>query len=158
MEEQLLVEKQRNMQLRLKSGQAFMAALNDPNFVPTGGKKIEEVYDPDDDLALMRLLQKIEEKGEASLEQKLERYGDLNKYINQTQFNGLLKAHDTAVTDYIRMNRIAGFAHMAGDVKKKKISEVMFRINERAAMKERIEQQTLTHIATYLDKQGYDLN
>jgi len=58
-----------------------MAALNDPNFTPTGGKKIEEVYDPDDDLALMRLLQKIEEKGEASLEQKLERYGDLNKYI-----------------------------------------------------------------------------
>ena len=36
-----------------------MAALNDPNFEPTGGKKIEEVYDPDDDLALMRLLQKI---------------------------------------------------------------------------------------------------
>ena len=70
------------MQLRLKSGQAFMAALNDPNFEPTGGKKIEEVYDPDDDLALMRLLQKIQEKGEASLEQKLERYGDLNKYIN----------------------------------------------------------------------------
>lgn len=59
-----------------------MAALNDPNFEPTGGKKIEEVYDPDDDLALMRLLQKIQEKGEASLEQKLERYGDLNKYIN----------------------------------------------------------------------------
>jgi len=26
-----------------------MAALNDPNFVATGGKKIEEVYDPDDD-------------------------------------------------------------------------------------------------------------
>ena len=32
LEEQLLTEKQRNMQLRLKSGQAFMAALNDPNF------------------------------------------------------------------------------------------------------------------------------
>ena len=82
MDQKLLVERQRNMQLRLKSGQAFMAALNDPNFEPTGGKKIEEVYDPDDDLALMRLLQKIQEKGEASLEQKLERYGDLNKYIN----------------------------------------------------------------------------
>ena len=82
MDQKLLVERQRNMQLRLKSGQPFMAALNDPNFEPTGGKKIEEVYDPDDDLALMRLLQKIQEKGEASLEQKLERYGDLNKYIN----------------------------------------------------------------------------
>ena len=82
MEESLLVEKQRNMQLRLKSGQAFMAALNDPNFQTTGGKIVEEVYDPDDDQALMRLLAKIEEKGEATLEQKLERYGDLNKYIN----------------------------------------------------------------------------
>ena len=40
------------------------------------------MYDPDDDQALMRLLAKIEEKGEATLEQKLERYGDLNKYIN----------------------------------------------------------------------------
>ena len=64
----LLAEKQRNMMLRLKSGQAFMAALNDPNYVPTGGKKIEEVYDPDDDFALMRLLKKIDEMGEASLE------------------------------------------------------------------------------------------
>ncbi len=34
----------------------------------------------------------------------------------------------------------------------------MFRINDRAAMKERIEEQTLTHIALYLDKQGYNLN
>ena len=100
------------MQLRLKSGQAFMAALNDPNYTPTGGKQIEEVYDPEDDFALMRLIQKIEEKGQASLEQKLERIGDTNKYINKTQFDGLLKAHDTAVTDYIRMNRIAGFAFM----------------------------------------------
>ena len=58
-----------------------MAALNDPNFQTTGGKIVEEVYDPDDDQALMRLLAKIEEKGEATLEQKLERYGDLNKYI-----------------------------------------------------------------------------
>ena len=68
MEEALLTEKQRNMQLRLKSGQAFMAALNDPNFQVTGGKKVEEFYDPDDDKALMRLLQKIEEMGEATLE------------------------------------------------------------------------------------------
>lgn len=134
-----------------------MAALNDPNFAATGGKKIEEVYDPDDDFALMRLLKKIEESGEATLDQKLHTYGDLNKYINQTQFNGLLKAHGTEVTDYIRMNRIAGFAHMQGDVKKKKISEVLYRINDRAAMKERIEERTLTHIANYIDKQEYTI-
>ena len=32
----------------------------------------------------MRLIEKIKEKGEASLEQKLERIGDTNKYINKT--------------------------------------------------------------------------
>ena len=106
----------------------------------------------------MRLLKKIEEKGEASLEQKLEVLGDRNKYISQTQFNGLLKLHDTLTTDYIRMNRIAGFAHMKTDVKKKKIAEVMYRINDRAAMRERVEEDTLTHIATYMDKKGFDLN
>lgn len=77
--------------------------------------------------------------------------------MNQTQFNGMLKAHDTPNTDYIRMNRIAGFAHMKGDVKKKKIGEIMFRINERGAMRERIEEQTLTHIAVYIDKQEYTI-
>ena len=56
------------------------------------------------------------------------------------------------------MNRIAGFAHMRGDVKKKKVAEVMFRINERGTMRERIEEQTLTHIATYMDKQEYTLD
>lgn len=95
--------------------------------------------------------------GEADLGMKLEQYGDVNKYINQTQFNGMLKAHDTPATDYIRMNRIAGFAHMQGEVKKKKVAEVMFRINDRAAMKERIEEQTLIHIATYMDKQQYTI-
>ena len=82
MEESLLLEKQKNMQLRLKAGQAFMAALNDPNLVTSGGKLVEEIYDPDDDQALMRLIQKIESVGEASLEQKLIHYGDVNKYIN----------------------------------------------------------------------------
>ena len=67
--------------------------------------------------------------------------GDLSGYINQTQFNHLLKMHETEATDYIRMNRIAGFAHMpANSVKKKKVAEVIFRINDRAAMKERIEE------------------
>lgn len=51
-----------------------------------------------------------------------------------------MKAHDTATTDYIRMNRIAYFAHMQTDVKKMKIAKVMERINDRAAMKERIEE------------------
>ena len=56
------------------------------------------------------------------------------------------------------MNRIAGFAHMpANSVKKKKVAEIIFRINDRAAMKERIEEQTMVHIATYIDKQDYTI-
>ena len=70
-----------------------MAALNDPDYAPTGGEIVEEFFDPDDDHALMRLLQKIEEKGEATLEQKLDKYGDINGYINQTQFHNLLDQH-----------------------------------------------------------------
>ena len=53
-----------------------MAALNDPNFATTGGKVVDEVYDPDDDKALMRLLTKMKEMGEADIEQKLKAYGD----------------------------------------------------------------------------------
>jgi len=50
------------------------------------------------------------------------------------------------------MSRIAGFAHMTGKVKKKKVIEVMRRINDRAAMSERIKDETLKHIAIYMDK------
>ena len=100
-----------------------MAALNDPNYQVTGGKVVEEFYDPDDDYALLRLLAKIEEKGEATLEQKLEKYG-FNGYMTMKQFRQLLDAHDTEQMDLIRMNRIAGFAHMKGDIKKKKVSEI----------------------------------
>ena len=81
----LLQEKQRNIQLRLKAGQAFMKALADPNFSQTGGKEIDEIYVPEDDNALMRLIAKIEAEGGATLEQKLYHYGDQgSKYISQT--------------------------------------------------------------------------
>ena len=152
LEHSLLSEKQRNMQLRLKSGQAFMAALNDPNFgASTGGKIVDEVYDPEDDKALIRLLTKIKEMGEASLEDKLNTYCDGFNYINKTQFDGMLKFHDTALLDYIRMNRIAGFAWLKTDVKKMKVADVMYRINNRAAMKEHHEEKVLRHIAIYID-------
>ena len=98
-----------------------MAALNDPNFQTTAGKVIDEVYDPEDDKALMRLLNKIKEKGEAKLEDKLEIMGN-NGYISLTQFNGLLNAHDTAQTDYIRLHRVTRFFYMKSDqVKKQKV-------------------------------------
>lgn len=99
-----------------------MAALNDPNFQTTAGKVIDEVYDPEDDKALMRLLNKIKEMGEATLEDKLAKYGDINGYINKTQFHGMLNAHDTAQTDYIRLDRVTRFFYMKADqVKKQKV-------------------------------------
>ena len=63
----------------------------------------------------MRLLTKVKDMGEASLEDKLYAYGDISKYINQTQWHGLLKYHDTAQTDYIRLDRVTGFAYMKAE-------------------------------------------
>jgi len=55
LEEYNVQEKERNMQLRMKSGRVFMAALENP--LTTGGKVKTALYCPDDDNALMRLLQ-----------------------------------------------------------------------------------------------------
>lgn len=133
-----------------------MQALDDPNYTPggqpSGGKKVDELYVMEDDFALMRLIEKIDELGGASLEQKLEKYGDPNKWIMQSQFTGMLKHLNTPLADYTPLYRVVGFAHQTGQ-KKKKIADIMFRINDRDQMKRRIEHQTLTHIATYLDKQ-----
>ena len=76
-------EIERNKQLRLKAGQAFMKALDDPNYNPSGGKAIDEIYVPSDDNALMRLINKIDAEGGADLEGKLFKYGDKSKYISQ---------------------------------------------------------------------------
>ena len=84
MENALLKERQKNMQLRLKAGTAFMAALDDPNYQPTGGKKIDEIYVPEDDIALMALIERIEASGKATLEERLLGLADINKYITMT--------------------------------------------------------------------------
>ena len=55
LEQQFVQEKERNMQLRMKSGRAFMAALENP--LTSGGKIKTALYCPDDDNALMRMLQ-----------------------------------------------------------------------------------------------------
>ena len=49
------------------------------------------------------------------------------------------------------MNRISGFAFLTG-VKKMKVKDIMYRVNDRKAMKERKEDEALTAIALYLDK------
>ena len=41
---------------------------------------------------------------------------------------------------------------MQGNVKNIKVSTIMQRVNDRAAMRKRIEEQTMTHIATYIAK------
>ena len=39
---------------------------------------------------------------------------------------------------------------MQGNVKNIKVATIMARINDRAAMRKRIEEDTMTHIATYI--------
>ena len=53
-----------------------MKALDNPDFASTGGKQIDEVYVPEDDFALERLLNKIDAEGKATLEEKLKKYAD----------------------------------------------------------------------------------
>lgn len=66
LEQQFLQEKERNMQLRMKSGRAFMAALENP--LTSGGKIKTALYCPNDDNALMRMLQILDQIGGASIE------------------------------------------------------------------------------------------
>lgn len=89
-----------------------MEALNDPLLQSTGGKRKEAIYCPEDDNALVRLLQVIQRKGGANLEQLLLDAGDPNKFISQVQFDGLLKLLGTPQTDYTPLNRIAGYMEL----------------------------------------------
>ena len=59
-----------------------MKALDNPDFASSGGKQIDEVYVPEDDFALMRLLKKIDDEGKATLEEKLKKYADPSQYIS----------------------------------------------------------------------------
>lgn len=129
-----------------------MQALEDPLLQTTGGKRKDVIYCPEDDNALVRLLQAIDRRGGANLEQMLIDAGDLNKYISIVQFDGLLKLLDTPQTDYTPMHRISGFYELQGNVKKIKVSTVMERVYQRKAMRAEVEEQTLKHIATYIEK------
>jgi hypothetical protein len=105
-----------------------MEALEDPLLQTTGGKRKDVIYCPEDDNALVRLLQAIDRRGGANLEQMLLDAGDPNKYISIVQFDGLLKLLDTPQTDYTPMHRITGFYELQGNVKKIKVSTVMERV------------------------------
>jgi hypothetical protein len=105
-----------------------MEALEDPLLQTTGGKRKDVIYCPEDDNALVRLLQAIDRRGGANLEQMLLDAGDPNKYISIVQFDGLLKLLDTPQTDYTPMHRITGFYELQGNFKKIKVSTVMERV------------------------------
>ena len=100
----------------------------------------EIVNDPADDHALMRLVNKIREMGQGTLEDKLKRYGDLGGNINITQFHGMLKALDTVQSDYIRLDRVTRFFYMKDDqVKKQPVQTVLQNIYNRDCMREHSE-------------------
>ena len=85
--------------------------------------------------------------------------GDPTKYISIVQFDGLLKLLDTPQTDYTPMHRISGFYELQGNVKKIKVSTVMERVYQRKAMRAEVEEQTLRHIATYIEKrEGFTID
>lgn len=97
MAESLQYEKQRNMSLRLKAGSLFMATLDDPNYQPStsSGKIVDEIFNPEDDKALVKLMQKINSR-KANLEETLKAYADTNDtWITQSQFVNMLRAYET---------------------------------------------------------------
>ena len=117
-----------------------MAALDDPLLQSTGGKRKDAIYCPEDDNALVRLLQTIDRRGGANLEQLLIDAGDPNKYISIAQFDQLLKNLETLQTDYTPLQRIAGFFELEGNIKKIKISTIMERVYNRKAMRAEVEE------------------
>lgn len=52
------------------------------------------------------------------------------------------------------LSRIAGYTEMQGNVKNIKVSTIMARINDRPAMRKRIEEETMTRIASYISKRS----
>jgi hypothetical protein len=94
-----------------------MEALNDPLLMQSGGKKKGGLYNPEDDKALMRLLDNIEAQnkghGGANLEQRLIDAGDpATKMVYFAQFNKFLESVGTPVSDFIPMQRIVGYMEM----------------------------------------------
>ena len=103
----------------------------------------------------MRLLAKIEEQGGATLEQKLYKYGDPSHYISQSQYEGMLKQHKTDASDYLPLNRIAGYTFMTTKVKKQKITTLLQRVYDRGQMREKIEKDSMQLISKYFFQRGY---
>ena len=69
-----------------------MNALEDPLLGQSGGKIKTSLYCPEDDNALMRLLQKLKQAGGVGLEQKLFDAGNkTTKMISQVQFDRMLE-------------------------------------------------------------------
>ena len=67
----------------------------------------------------------------------------------------MLAIHKTEVSDFIPLNRIAGFTFMTTKVKKTKVATLYARILERGQMKEKIEREALEHIGKYFHQRGY---
>jgi len=147
------IERERNLQLRMKQGQAFMKALEDPSLYSGSGKRKDALYNPDDDKALIRLMQTIDRAGPPGLETRLINAGDpKSKFISLDQFQRFLTLMETPALDFTPMERLVGFSALQGTFKKMKVAVIMENVHARAAMRKRVEEQTLEHIATYIKK------
>ena len=91
----MLKQKERDSQLRISAGKAFLAALDDPDLLGGGDPKKSNHYNPEDDKALMRMLLLLEEEGgsRAGLEQRLLDAGKRTSgWISLFQFNNFITA------------------------------------------------------------------
>jgi len=61
-----------------------------------------------------------------------------------------LSALGVTVMDQTALQRLVGYMEVKGNVKKLKVAYIMSRVNDRAAMRQRIEENTMKDIATYM--------
>ncbi len=55
-------------------------------------------------------------------------------------------------TDYLPLQRVAGYTEITGNLKQLKVSEIMTKVNNRSTMRKKIEEDTMKHIAAYIAK------
>ena len=72
--------------------------------------------------------------------------------LSQAQFDKMLASIGVDNTDYLPLQRVAGYTEMTGNTKQIKVSQIMAKVNDRSAMRKKIEEDTMKHIAAYIAK------
>jgi len=148
LQRKLQQEKERNRALRFKSGQIFLQTLEKGSLLKKPGqKKGEGEYYLADDESLMWLLQRLQQIGEPGLQQRMMNVGEPDGSIRTSQFASMLTQIGATGPQVLALQRVAGFFDGGELLQRLKIADVMVRIQERAAKRQRLEVEVLETLA-----------